>query len=387
MSQSINSAGSQGLSICPVEATSDPSAVSEESPVSSFSSTSVLSYESSDSYSEAILSPPRDESSVQSSFDEETLSSNAASNSPGASQESPASSLSPTSVLSYGSSDTYQQASLSPPVSNGPLGFGLNNKTYIYPFSFRNLFNATSNTEDRGSGHRDNENSTLEVNTPVLQNAASPHSLTNVSRTEASPSSPKLQVSDEHNVNDTEPPFVNSSDENSTLEVNTPVLQNAASPHSLTNVSRTGASPSSPELQVSDERNVNDREPPFVNGSNENSTLEVNTPVLQDVASPHGLTNVVNSLSSSRLQVSEEYDVDDEELPSDPYFNPSFQEALKIGTYIAGSIEDALRTCTLSQDPESQLHKLVNTSNQLRNFQTPSVCTIGVVGDSGVGEA
>jgi len=81
------------------------------------------------------------------------------------------------------------------------------------------------------------------------------------------------------------------------------------------------------------------------------------------------------------------YDVKDEIPPHEPYFDEQFQNALQRGKGIAASIADALEACELAKDLESQVHKMIQIANDLSIFDAPTVCTIGIVGDSGVGEA
>lgn len=80
------------------------------------------------------------------------------------------------------------------------------------------------------------------------------------------------------------------------------------------------------------------------------------------------------------------YDVKDEKPPNEPYFNEQFQKAVKKGIDVAGRIKDILETCELAKDPESQVHGMLQTAEELQNFDAPAVCTIGIVGDSGNGK-
>jgi hypothetical protein len=80
------------------------------------------------------------------------------------------------------------------------------------------------------------------------------------------------------------------------------------------------------------------------------------------------------------------YDVKDERPPNEPYFDEQFQRALQKGKYIARNIKETLQTCELADDRDSHVHRMIQTADELRNFDAPAVCTIGVVGDSGVGK-
>jgi hypothetical protein len=79
------------------------------------------------------------------------------------------------------------------------------------------------------------------------------------------------------------------------------------------------------------------------------------------------------------------YNTNDETPPNEPYFNVEFQNALQKGKSVARRIADTLSTCELAQDRDSQVFSMIETANELRQFDAPSVCTIGIVGDSGVG--
>lgn len=79
------------------------------------------------------------------------------------------------------------------------------------------------------------------------------------------------------------------------------------------------------------------------------------------------------------------YDIQNEIPPNEPYFDKDFQRALLAGKSVALQIFDILGTCELARDRESQVHSIVQTANELSRFDAPSVCKIGIVGDSGVG--
>jgi len=81
------------------------------------------------------------------------------------------------------------------------------------------------------------------------------------------------------------------------------------------------------------------------------------------------------------------YDVKDEKPPNEPYFNEQFQKALQKGKQIAGRIRDTLQACELAEDRESHMYSIIETATELHRFDAPAVCTIGIVGDSGVGKA
>jgi hypothetical protein len=79
------------------------------------------------------------------------------------------------------------------------------------------------------------------------------------------------------------------------------------------------------------------------------------------------------------------YNINDETPPNEPYFNEEFQRALQKGKSVAQRIANILDTCELAQVRDSQVFNMIQTANEFRKFDAPSVCTIGIVGDSGVG--
>jgi hypothetical protein len=80
------------------------------------------------------------------------------------------------------------------------------------------------------------------------------------------------------------------------------------------------------------------------------------------------------------------YNIRNERPPSEPYFNPKFQEALRTGKVVSELIENTLRQCELAHDTSSQVYQLIRAAEELRKFEAPAVCKIGIVGDSGAGK-
>jgi hypothetical protein len=103
-----------------------------------------------------------------------------------------------------------------------------------------------------------------------------------------------------------------------------------------------------------------------------------------NIASPH-VTKVRASSAPAQPPKLGKYNTNDETPPNEPYFNVEFQNALQKGKSVARRIADTLSTCELAQDRDSQVFSMIETANELRQFDAPSVCTIGIVGDSGVG--
>ncbi|KAL2063117.1 hypothetical protein VTL71DRAFT_6189 [Oculimacula yallundae] len=81
------------------------------------------------------------------------------------------------------------------------------------------------------------------------------------------------------------------------------------------------------------------------------------------------------------------YDINNELVPDAPYFNADFQRGLRQAKAIAQRIANILGTCELAEDHDSHIHSMLQTANSLRNFVAPSICRIGIVGDSGVGKS
>ena len=79
------------------------------------------------------------------------------------------------------------------------------------------------------------------------------------------------------------------------------------------------------------------------------------------------------------------YDTKNEIAPDKPYFDKDFQDALLKGKSVARQVGNVLDTCELARDRESQVFSMIQTANELSNFDAPSVCRIGIVGDSGAG--
>jgi hypothetical protein len=101
-----------------------------------------------------------------------------------------------------------------------------------------------------------------------------------------------------------------------------------------------------------------------------------------------GVSDLMSGSSTTRKGIVHgRYNVKDERPPNEPYFTEQFQRALQNGKYIAGRIKDTLQACKLAEDGESHVFEMIQTATELRNFDAPAVCTIGIMGDSGVGKA
>jgi hypothetical protein len=106
------------------------------------------------------------------------------------------------------------------------------------------------------------------------------------------------------------------------------------------------------------------------------------------MSSNSGTSHLMPGSSTARERTAHSrYDVKDERPPNEPYFNEQFQKALQKGKQIAGRIRDTLQACELAEDRESHVYSMIETATELHSFDAPAVCTIGIVGDSGVGKA
>ena len=86
-------------------------------------------------------------------------------------------------------------------------------------------------------------------------------------------------------------------------------------------------------------------------------------------------------------------DVDDqtdtfhhEPLPSAPIYNSQLQDGLKEVKSLLAEIANTMRLSELTDDPNTSLHKLHEETKMLSEFSYPETRTVGLIGDSGVGE-
>jgi hypothetical protein len=121
-------------------------------------------------------------------------------------------------------------------------------------------------------------------------------------------------------------------------------------------------------------------------GAQQPSAIHVSpTIVTPQVAKPRASSAPVQPPVPNQPPKPARYDIKDEIPPDEPYFSKDFQRVLQAGKYVALQIGNVLGTCELARDRESQVFSMVQTANDLSKFDAPSVCTIGIVGDSGVG--
>lgn len=81
------------------------------------------------------------------------------------------------------------------------------------------------------------------------------------------------------------------------------------------------------------------------------------------------------------------YDIREEPLPDEPYFDHNFQLALKSATDLAGKIRETLGRCTLAENLASDLSRLLATARKLEHHDSPESRTIGIIGDSASGSS
>lgn len=79
------------------------------------------------------------------------------------------------------------------------------------------------------------------------------------------------------------------------------------------------------------------------------------------------------------------YDVGEEPLPDEPFFDHNFQSALKSGIGLARNVGKILGKCVLAQDETSDISRLLRTAKRHEGFDSPESRTIGIIGDSSSG--
>jgi hypothetical protein len=68
-----------------------------------------------------------------------------------------------------------------------------------------------------------------------------------------------------------------------------------------------------------------------------------------------------------------------------PFFDPSFQAALRKGITLTKMVTEKLGECKGAQETSTELGRLWKTAKDLSNFQSSDTRTIAVLGDSGEG--
>ena len=88
--------------------------------------------------------------------------------------------------------------------------------------------------------------------------------------------------------------------------------------------------------------------------------------------------------TSSRNNV-QRHEVEQEELPDSIFYSHNFQDALTRSRAIASQLADALSSCELHTDENSDIFNLHTLATHARHYHGPSNWKIGLVGDSGAG--
>lgn len=102
---------------------------------------------------------------------------------------------------------------------------------------------------------------------------------------------------------------------------------------------------------------------------------------------PEGINTLI-SPSAPVPQPGDEllYDIANEERPEERLFNPEFQAALATTKQEMKDISLAIWGCPASHQLGSDLHALKERAQELSEFEPSRTRTVGIVGDSGVGE-
>ena len=89
--------------------------------------------------------------------------------------------------------------------------------------------------------------------------------------------------------------------------------------------------------------------------------------------------------SSSRPNIAP-HNVMDEDPPSDPFHEPTFQQAFSDAKRFMSELVAVLSSSSLHSDPDSTMRRLHEDTIKLAQFLCPSTRIVGFVGDSGVGK-
>jgi hypothetical protein len=89
--------------------------------------------------------------------------------------------------------------------------------------------------------------------------------------------------------------------------------------------------------------------------------------------------------SSSRTNIAP-HNVMDEDPPSDPFHEPTFQQAFSDAKRFMSELVAVLSSSSLHSDPDSTMRRLHRDTIKLAQFLCPSTRIVGFVGDSGVGK-
>lgn len=97
--------------------------------------------------------------------------------------------------------------------------------------------------------------------------------------------------------------------------------------------------------------------------------------------------DITSGLGSLNLGPDEsDYDVREEPLPREPYFNRGFQRALKLATATASDLHSSITSHGRSHESLPELYKQLETSKRLGTYASNASRTIGIIGDSASGK-
>lgn len=80
------------------------------------------------------------------------------------------------------------------------------------------------------------------------------------------------------------------------------------------------------------------------------------------------------------------YDVESEAPPSEPYYSPDFQNAVRKGKSISKQLYEALEKSQLSPVDGDNMPILMSDAKDLSKFEASDTRTIAILGDSGEGK-
>ena len=129
---------------------------------------------------------------------------------------------------------------------------------------------------------------------------------------------------------------------------------------------------------------LNDFSPRPQRNTDESGRHSVGTPTWSFAQNPRRLSDA-SAVSASGSAAP--YDVNREQVPEEPFFNPRFQATLTKGIDLAQRVADTLVWDHLESERDPNLTRLWNDAKRLSNFQTSDTRTVAVLGDSGEGDS
>lgn len=138
------------------------------------------------------------------------------------------------------------------------------------------------------------------------------------------------------------------------------------------------------QLPLSSLSQLNDLSPRSQRDTNESSRLSLGTPTWSFTQNTRRLSDA-SAVGASVNAVP--YDVNSEQVPVEPFFDPPFQATLTKGIDLAQRVADALVGDHLECEHDTDLTRLWNDARRLSIFQTSDTRTVAVLGDSGEGDS